>query len=120
VLALWASARSASAVSVDTEPGVEHVLESLLVAEVDGEVVGSLIAAFDGWRGNMYRLAVRADMRRRGIGRELVDAGHVRLRSAGAVRVTALVGLEEEAAVGLWRAAGYEHDLVHVRYVRNL
>jgi ribosomal protein S18 acetylase RimI-like enzyme len=120
VLALWAGSRSASAVTEDTPEAVGRVLEALLVAEVDGEVVGTLIAAFDGWRGNMYRLAVRPDCRRRGLARELVDAGHSRLRAVGARRVTALVGSDEEAAVGLWQAAGYEPDPVHQRYVRNL
>jgi ribosomal protein S18 acetylase RimI-like enzyme len=38
------------------------------VAEGDGEIVGALIAAWDGWRGNMYRLAVREGHRREGIG----------------------------------------------------
>jgi predicted MFS family arabinose efflux permease len=38
--------------------------EALLVAEVDGVVVGSLIAAWDGWRGSFYRLAVSGLPRR--------------------------------------------------------
>lgn len=120
MLALWAGSRSASAVTTDTAAAVTRVLDALLVAEVEGEVVGTLIAAFDGWRGNMYRLAVRPDCRRRGIARELVNAGHSRLRAVGAVRVTALVGADEEAAVGLWVAAGYERDPAHQRFVRNL
>jgi ribosomal protein S18 acetylase RimI-like enzyme len=68
----------------------------------------------------MYRLAVRDDFRRRGIGLALVEAAHDHLRSVGARRVTALVGAEEEPAVGLWRAAGYEHDRHIARFVRNL
>jgi hypothetical protein len=28
-----------------------------LVAEIDGRLVGSIIGAFDGWRGNIRRLA---------------------------------------------------------------
>jgi ribosomal protein S18 acetylase RimI-like enzyme len=40
--------------------------------------VGTLVAAWDGWRGNMYRLAVLPEHRRAGIGRELVDAGYER------------------------------------------
>ena len=120
MLALWADARSASAVTEDTVAGVEAVLEWLVVAELDGEIVGTLIAAFDGWRGNMYRLAVRPDARRRGIARELVEAGHAHLRARGAVRVTALVGQDEQAAVALWRSAGYEHDAIHVRFVRDV
>jgi ribosomal protein S18 acetylase RimI-like enzyme len=83
-------------------------------------VVGTLVVGWDGWRGNMYRLAVRSDYRRRGIGLRLVDAGHEHLRSVGARRITALVGAEEDEATALWRAAGYERDEKIVRFVRNL
>src|SRR5215217_7988707 len=61
---------------------------ALLVARRDGRVVGTLIAAWDGWRGNMYRLAVAVDHRRRGVGLELVRAGERRLYECGARRVT--------------------------------
>ena len=90
------------------------------VAEDDGRIVGTLVAAWDGWRGNMYRLAVLPELRRNGIGRALVDAGHEHLRDLGARRVTALVGHEEDAAVALWEATGYERDESLVRFVRNL
>jgi ribosomal protein S18 acetylase RimI-like enzyme len=78
------------------------------------------VVGWDGWRGNMYRLAVRADHRRRGIARSLVEAGHDHLRSVGAPRITALVGAGEEEAAELWRATGYEPDAKIVRFVRNL
>jgi hypothetical protein len=53
VLALWGGNRSAHAVTADTVERVAPLVESgaLLVAEVDGAVVGAVIAAFDGWRG---------------------------------------------------------------------
>ena len=82
VLALWGGARSAHAVTEDTPERVAALLRAgaLLVAEVDGEVVGAVIAAFDGWRGNFYRLAVAPAHRRRGIAARLVAAGEERLR----------------------------------------
>ena len=43
----------------DVERLIADSPAALLVAERDGEIVGVLIAAWDGWRGNMYRLAVR-------------------------------------------------------------
>jgi ribosomal protein S18 acetylase RimI-like enzyme len=82
--------------------------------------VGALIAGWDGWRGNMYRLAVLASHRRRGIARALVEAGHARLRELGAPRVTALVEHDDDPAIELWRATGYAHDPTMGRYVRNL
>jgi ribosomal protein S18 acetylase RimI-like enzyme len=124
VLALWDAARSPVSVTPDTAEGVCALIAqpgaALLLAEEAGELVGTLVVGWDGWRGNMYRLAVREDFRRRGIALALVDAGHEHLRSMGARRVTALVGTDEEAAGELWRAAGYERDRHIARFVRNL
>ncbi len=124
VLAVWAEARSAAARTPDEPEAIERLLErdpgALLVAEADGAVVGALIAGWDGWRGNVYRLAVLPSHRRGGIARQLVETGHERLRAQGARRVTALVGGEEGAAHGLWRALGYQRDEFVHRFVRNL
>jgi ribosomal protein S18 acetylase RimI-like enzyme len=124
VLAVWAEARSAAARTADDPEALEALLErdpgALLVAEADGAVVGVLIAGWDGWRGNVYRLAVLPSHRRQAIARTLVEAGHERLRALGARRVTALVGGEEGAAHGLWRAVGYKRDEFVHRFVRDL
>src|SRR3954447_14750004 len=126
VLALWAQARSEAASTPDTPEAVKRLLDvapgALLVAEADGagEIVGALIATWDGWRAGMYRLAVRPAERRRGIALALVREGERRLRAAGAPRVSALVAHGEKDAVGLWTAAGYAHDAAISRFVRNL
>jgi ribosomal protein S18 acetylase RimI-like enzyme len=124
VLALWEDARSEDASIPDNEDALEmligHTPDALLVAELEGEVVGTVIAAWDGWRGNIYRLAVRRECRRLGIGLQLVNAGQERLRAKGVRRVTALVVTEELGAAALWKAAGYEEDRAVVRFVRNL
>jgi ribosomal protein S18 acetylase RimI-like enzyme len=124
VLALWDGARSAHASTPDTPEALERLLATgpgaLLVAEdgPGGAIVGALVAAWDGWRGNMYRLAVEAPHRRRGIGLALVRAGEAHLRALGARRITALVAHEDADAVGLWAAAGYARDETIVRFVR--
>jgi len=123
VLALWARARSAEASIPDDRAAVARAIDddALLVAELDGgEIAGTLIAAWDGWRGNMYRLAVGREHRRRGLARALVVAGEERLREVGARRITALVPREDAVAVALWRAAGYADDAAIARYVKNL
>jgi ribosomal protein S18 acetylase RimI-like enzyme len=124
VLALWDTSRSPVSVTPDTHEAVEALIAqpgAVLLLALDGDaVVGTLVVGWDGWRGNMYRLAVREDLRRRGFARELVDAGHEHLLSVGARRVTALVGAGEDAAAGLWRAAGYELDTHVHRFVRNI
>lgn len=123
VLALWRDAEGPVS-PTDNEEGVRLLLErdpeSLLVAEGDGAVVGSLIVAWDGWRGSFYRLAVEPAWRRRGIGRALVQAGEERLRELGALRLTALVANSDREAIRLWRAVGYERQPGTSRFVRML
>lgn len=124
VLALWAASRSEAASTPDAPDAVRRLLaadhEALLVAEVQGRIVGAVIAVSDRWRGNMYRLAVDAGHRRRGIARRLIAAGEARLRGHGVSRVSALVDADDDVATNTWRAAGYNQDATVARYVKNL
>ncbi|MGN6215962.1 MAG: GNAT family N-acetyltransferase [Solirubrobacterales bacterium] len=121
---LWRNARSEHASTPDRLEDIEQLVidspAALLVAEREGEIVGALVAAWDGWRGNMYRLAVRDDHRRQGIGLALTRAGEDYLRRCGARRVTALVAFDDEAAGAFWESAGYPSDREIGRRVRNL
>lgn len=123
VLALWRDGRSGHASLDDSAAGVERLLDdrpgALLVAERDGALVGALIAASDGWRGNMYRLTVALAYRRRGVGLALVREGERRLREQGIVRITALVARDDADARGFWAAAAYADDREIGRFVRN-
>lgn len=124
LLDLWLVARSDHASTPDRLEDLQRLLSessgAVLVAAENGEIVGALIAAWDGWRGNMYRLAVRAEHRRRGIGLALVRAGEEHLRRQGAHRITALVAYEDAVAGAFWERAGYPWDLQIGRRVRNL
>jgi ribosomal protein S18 acetylase RimI-like enzyme len=124
VLDLWAEERSEHASTTDRLEDVERLIgdspAALLVAERDGEIVGALIAAWDGWRGNMYRLAVSKAHRRQGIGIALTRAGEEYLFSCGVQRVTALVAFEDELASAFWESAGYPRDQEIGRRVRNI
>jgi ribosomal protein S18 acetylase RimI-like enzyme len=71
VLGLWETSRTPHSSTPETAEGLALLFEAdagaLLLAEADGEHVGTLIAGWDGWRGNMYRLAVRSEWRRCGV-----------------------------------------------------
>ena len=90
------------------------------MAEADEEVVGAIIAGWDGWRGNIYRLAVHENYRRHGIGLRLTRAAESYFRDKGVGRVTALVAFDDEDAGSFWDAAGYPKDEEIGRRVRNI
>lgn len=48
--------------------------ELLLVGELDGTIVGALMAGFDGVRGWLYHFAVAPEFRRRGFATGLLRA----------------------------------------------
>ncbi len=123
VLELWVRAE-ATATQTDTPEALRVLIEgwpgALIVAEQDGTLIGSVIATFDGWRGNLYRLAVDTTQRRRGLGRALVQAGEEHMRHLGARRVTALVESDHELAVRFWQSGPYRLHEVIRRYFNRI
>ena len=123
VLALWRAAGSAPSVTDDAGSVaalLAHDPGALLVAvDDDGRVVGSLVAAWDGWRGHLYRMAVLPDVRRRGIACALVAAGEERLAALGCRRIDAIVLADEPDARSLWAAVGYHEQLDVTRWVKS-
>ena len=125
VLALWERA-GAIASPTDTLDEVTRLVRehagALLVALQEGAIVGSVIGGWDGWRGNIYRLAVAPEAQRAGLARRLVQEAERGLRAKGARRISALVERHEPHAVGFWdalAARGWRRDERMLRYVKS-
>jgi ribosomal protein S18 acetylase RimI-like enzyme len=82
--------------------------ESLLVAEIDGALVGAVIAGFDGVRGWIYHLAVAPAHRRRGIATRLMRGAEAALRARGCSKINLQVRPTNESVVAFYRALGYQ------------
>ncbi|MQY08009.1 GNAT family N-acetyltransferase [Actinomadura macrotermitis] len=99
---------------------IERDPEALLLAEIDGLLVGTLIAGWDGWRAHLYRLAVHPGHRRRGIARALIAQAEQRFRGFGAFRADAMVLHDNDLAHRAWAAAGYRRQPEWGRWVKPL
>jgi ribosomal protein S18 acetylase RimI-like enzyme len=123
VLAFWqrAEASPTSTESAEDVRGlIEHDPEALLIAEAGGEIVGTLVVGWDGWRAGFYRLAVDPAHRRHGLATALVRAGEDRFRALGAKRLNAIAESHKPAAMAFWASAGYELQTSRSRFVKNL
>ncbi|MGO4757511.1 GNAT family N-acetyltransferase [Streptomyces sp. 2MCAF27] len=123
VLTFWKEAAEGTSISDDRD-GVARLLdrdpESLLLAERGGELAGTVIAGFDGWRCHLYRLAVHPDHRRRGVGTALLQAAEERFAALGGRRGDAMVLDRNDLAHHAWRAAGYAPQPEWSRWVKPL
>jgi ribosomal protein S18 acetylase RimI-like enzyme len=122
VLELWKAA-DASPTVTDTIEDVARLLQreyaAFLVTEIEGRIVGSIIATFDGWRGIVYRLAVHPEHRRKGIARDLTKKSEEIFARWGVRRVIAIVDPSHPHATSFWKAAGYINDRL-TRFYKNL
>ncbi|SDK20474.1 GNAT family N-acetyltransferase [Streptomyces indicus] len=123
VLAFWKTAAEGTSIS-DDRAGVERLVErdpqALILAELDGELVGTVIAGFDGWRCHLYRLAVHPGRRRRGIGSALLTAAEERFAALGGRRADAMVLVRNETGQRAWQAGGYHPEEHWRRWVKPL
>ncbi|WP_415949563.1 GNAT family N-acetyltransferase [Streptomyces sp. KLOTTS4A1] len=123
VLAFWKTAAEGTSIS-DDRAGVERLVErdpgALFLAELDGDLVGTVIAGFDGWRSHLYRLAVHPERRRRGIGSALLAAAEGRFVALGGRRADAMVLERNGTGQRAWAAGGYAREDQWRRWVKPL
>jgi GNAT superfamily N-acetyltransferase len=123
ILRFWKDS-GASMSATDEVEYVRRLAENpgavLLLAIVEGEIVGSLLGTFDGWRGNMYRLVVHPSRRRQGIARQLVRRVEEVFLKWGVKRITVLVETDRPWAMEFWSSVGYPRDDHVVRHVGRL
>lgn len=82
--------------------------ELFLVAVEDHNVVGSVMAGYDGHRGWLYYLATAPLRRGRGYGHALVAEAEERLLAMGCPKVQLMVRRDNDSVRGFYENLGYE------------
>jgi GNAT superfamily N-acetyltransferase len=93
--------------------------DAVLIAEESGAVVGLVaVHSFEmlhraGRLGRITALVVSATARRRGLGRELLNAAESHLRSIGCIKLEVTSGANRADAHSFYAAHGYQEQRVH-------
>jgi RimJ/RimL family protein N-acetyltransferase len=110
LLALW----QAVGFSPDRRDSREALQQKLycdrgpfLAAEMEGRVVGTAMASWDGRRAWVYRVAVDPAHQGKGIGRHLMAEIEARLEQLGAQSAALLVSPQNERAIRFYSRRGY-------------
>jgi ribosomal protein S18 acetylase RimI-like enzyme len=86
---------------------IERQSTIFLVAETNGELVGSVLATHDGRKGWINRLAVAPDLRRRGVARQLLAEAENRLSDQGIEIIACLIEDWNVDSKQFFERAGY-------------
>ncbi len=124
VYALWSNA--GPGIGLGRSDSKEEIAKKLqrdpdlfLVAEKDGNTIGTVIGGFDGRRGIIYHLAVQKAFRRTGLGGRLMKEIERRLADKGCLRSYLFVKPEAKQIQEFYRHNGWE-ELPIAIMVKNL
>jgi ribosomal protein S18 acetylase RimI-like enzyme len=81
--------------------------ELFFVATRGGQVVGTIMAGFDGHRGWIYRVAVSPQHQRQGIGTALMRHAEATLVARGAPKINLQIRASNCQVVGFYEHLGY-------------
>jgi ribosomal protein S18 acetylase RimI-like enzyme len=86
--------------------------EWFLVGEVEGAVVATCMAGYEGHRGWINYLAVHPDLRRQSLARQLMEHAERLLREAGCPKINLQVRRTNVAVIAFYESLGFAVDEV--------
>ena len=83
-----------------------------LVGEMDWQVVGTCMAGYEGHRGWINYLAVRPDLQKHGLGRQLMEHAEKILLAAGCSKINLQIRSTNLDVIRFYESIGYKQDPV--------
>ncbi|MBF56616.1 GNAT family N-acetyltransferase [Halomonas sp. FeN2] len=124
-IALWSESEGVRLRDADSREGIEKYLLRnpglSFVAEVEGKLVGTIMAGHDGKRGYVQHLSVADSHRRLGIATRLVNLCLEALKNEGILKSHLMILPENEAAQTFWASQGwaYRSDILLYSFVNG-
>jgi ribosomal protein S18 acetylase RimI-like enzyme len=84
--------------------------EGFFVASAKGQIIGTVMAGYDGHRGWIQYLAVDPSKQRSGVGKALLDAAIDLLKSRGCPKVNLQVRRSNTGVIRFYEKAGFVED----------
>ncbi len=84
--------------------------EWFLVGELDGTVIASCMAGYEGHRGWINYLAVSPEYRRKGFGKQMVDEAGRLLRMAGCPKINLQIRSSNVDVIAFYKSIGFKID----------
>ncbi len=107
----------------DTPEEIQKKLERdpdlFLLAEINHEIIGTVIGAFDGRRGMIYHLAVHRNYRGQGVGAMLLGEVEKRLQAKGCLKCLMHVLDDNTEAIQFYKNKGWRHATEDVVFVKE-
>lgn len=111
VIGLWETvfgydtAHNAPSLAIDKKLAVQDGL--FFVAIVEGVIVGTILAGYDGHRGWLYSVAVRPSHRNKGLGAALVNHAERALTERGCMKINLQITSGNEGVSAFYESLGY-------------
>ena len=105
-------ARSQNDSSKDIQRKLAVDPELLLIAESEGQLVGSIMGGYEGHRGWVNYLAVLPEFQRQGIASRLMNEIEAALLKRGCPKINLQVRSSNQSALEFYAALGYLDDNV--------
>ncbi|MCL6307869.1 GNAT family acetyltransferase [Pseudomonas syringae] len=96
--------------SIDKKLAVDDRL--FFVALADDELVGTILAGYDGHRGWLYSVAVDPQQRGNGLGTRLVRHAEKALADLGCVKINLQIHTFNESVQAFYRTLSYTPELI--------
>ena len=92
----------------DIERKLQEEPELFIVAEREGELLGSVMAGYDGHRGWIYYLSVLPAQQAQGVGKSLVLQAEQKLLAKGCPKIQLMIRSDNSSVRAFYSALGYE------------
>ena len=112
IIKLWERANlliSYNDPETDIKAALSTPTSTLLVAKIDGKIIGTAMTGYDGHRGWVYYVAVEPEHQKQGYGKKMIEAAESWLKSLGVHKVHLLIRKNNSIVQSFYHKIGYEN-----------